>query len=184
MGSQNRLAGSQCMQAKRSMRHRAEMAGVADGHHLPAVDDVWDGTMGLKADPEALMLLFGRVSWAFLQVRRLESLLFCRLSGTRLRPGFRLPISSVRTDIFCFDPLMARGRASCLGMPSASSCHRACRQKAAACRKLARTCRHGSPQQDCAVQALQSIDCRHLPAVQCKTGGRIVPGPEPLARNR
>lgn len=109
MGSQNRLAGSQCMQAKRSMQHRAEIAGVADGHHLPAVDDVWDGTMGLKADPEALMLLFGRVSWAFLQVQRLESLLFCRLSGTRLRPGFRLPISSVRADIFCFDPLMARG---------------------------------------------------------------------------
>ena len=131
MGSQNRLAGSQCMQAKRSMQHRAEMAGVADGHHLPAVDDVWDGTMGLKADPEALMLLLGRVSWAFLQVRRLESLLFCRLSGTRLRPGFRLPISSVRADIFESSVVFvawssARQPSPWLPSPSFSSCHAPC----------------------------------------------------------
>ena len=25
------------------------------------MDDVWDGTMSLKADPKALMLLFGRI---------------------------------------------------------------------------------------------------------------------------
>lgn len=89
------------------MQHRTVEAGGApsarDGRCLGRHHEPQGRSRGIDA-------LIRADSWAFLQVRHLEALLYCRLSGARLRPGFHLPISSALADIFCFDPLMARER--------------------------------------------------------------------------
>lgn len=161
------------------MQHRTVEAGGApsarDGRCLGRHHEPQGRSRGIDA-------LIRADSWAFLQVRHLEALLYCRLSGARLRPGFHLPISSALADIFCFDPLMARER------HLVWACRLPDPDIALAARRLQLaeswpgTCRHGSLQQDYAVQALHPLDCRHLPAVQCKTGGRIRPVPESLVK--